>query len=760
MSETTNDISYCDVEGLIAPSTSLTLSRSRSLAEAIESQRLSFVRLIECRRRSDEDGKAEEVVVFDAEIERPQRCVYAIRKVERLAIVFAEDDGWYPEVLALRKDFPEVPHLNLRASELPRSLCLYDESWSEVALRWTPARFVERIRHWLAETATGVLHQQDQPLEPVLLGNGLNIILPPDLFLNWTDPEPKSLQIGPAFSGKGCRTFVTNTAPDAGGTSMLAVCIKTDPRQRTAINRQPRNLLELDELLASAGCNLREKLSHTLDTVADKDRWNRRLLIVVGFPLIRNAKETVEITDAWAFLTPKSVAEVGIAIGLWIKMPGGDTLGLAISGLSEADEAAVPIEVISPQFGLSRESSAVASGVEPDPRKTIAIGAGALGSQVTQLLAKSGFGDWTIIDSDHLAPHNVARHGLSPTWIGWPKARAMAIELSSVYDTGPNPKFYEGEFVQESTHNADFQGCVDSADLILDMSASVPVARHLANEVQASARRGSIFLNPSGNDLVMLFEDEDRQLTLDCIEMQYYRALAFEEGYEDHLKRPVGRVRYARSCRDVSSSIPTNLVSLHAAIAASEVRSRIESPSASACLWRTDLSPMNVAAFSMELSPVECQRIGDWTLIVSHHIVERLQRQRSCKLPNETGGVLVGSYDLHRKILYVVETIPSPPDSSEWPTLYIRGSKGLATEVERVGRVTDGQLEYVGEWHSHPDGCRCRPSQDDVKVFAWLTENMSDVGLPSLMAIAGQRHTEWYVGEMLESGGWETANRE
>ncbi|MEO9594304.1 Mov34/MPN/PAD-1 family protein [Rhodopirellula bahusiensis] len=584
--------------------------------------------------------------------------------------------------------------------------------------------------------------------------------MPPDLFRDWSDSEPKTLQIGPAFSGKGCRTFATNIDPESGGASMLAVCIKTDPRLRTAISQQPKDLGELDELLTAVGCDLREKLSLALPAVADEDRRKRKLLIVVGFPLIRDTDETVEITDTWAFLTPKNVAEVGIAIGLWIKTPGGESLGLAIGGLSDADEASVPIEVISPQFGPTRETSALASGVSPDPRKTIAVGAGALGSQITQLLAKSGFGSWTINDSDHLAPHNIARHGLSPMWVGWPKARAMAIELSSYYDTDLKPQAYDGDFVRESSQNAEFQKVVDSADLILDMSASVPVARHLASEVRTSARKGSIFLNPSGSDLVMLFEDEDHQLTLDCIEMQYYRAIAFDDGYNGHLKRPIGRIRYARSCRDVSSTIPTNLVSLHAAIAAGEVRSRIESPAASACMWRTESSPMNITALSIELAPVERQHIGDWNLVVSHHVVERLRQQRLSKLPNETGGVLIGSFDLQRKIVYVVETIPSPPDSEEWPTLYIRGNKGLAAEVTRVGSATDGQLEYVGEWHSHPDGYRCHPSYDDLKVFAWLTASMSDVGLPALTAIAGQGHTEWYVGEMLKSGGWETANNE
>jgi proteasome lid subunit RPN8/RPN11 len=83
--------------------------------------------------------------------------------------------------------------------------------------------------------------------------------------------------------------------------------------------------------------------------------------------------------------------------------------------------------------------------------------------------------------------------------------------------------------------------------------------------------------------------------------------------------------------------------------------------------------------------------------------------------------------------------------SEEWPTVYIRGKNGLRAQVDRVTAVTGGQLEYVGEWHSHPDGCSCLPSDDDAKVFAWLTEHLADAGRPALMAIVGQNHASALV---------------
>jgi hypothetical protein len=93
--------------------------------------------------------------------------------------------------------------------------------------------------------------------------------------------------------------------------------------------------------------------------------------------------------------------------------------------------------------------------------------------------------------------------------------------------------------------------------------------------------------------------------------------------------------------------------------------------------------------------------------------------------------------DLEHKIAYIVDTIPSPPDSEEWPTLYIRGCRGLSAKVKEIGKKTDGALQYVGEWHSHPAGSTTSPSTDDKKVFEWLTTEMSRDGLPALMMIVG-----------------------
>jgi integrative and conjugative element protein (TIGR02256 family) len=140
--------------------------------------------------------------------------------------------------------------------------------------------------------------------------------------------------------------------------------------------------------------------------------------------------------------------------------------------------------------------------------------------------------------------------------------------------------------------------------------------------------------------------------------------------------------------------------------------------------------------------------VGDWTLYLDEWVSREVGMLRRRKLPKETGGVLIGSFDLERKVVYVVDALPSPPDSEEWPTLYIRGCRGLKRRVDEIARLTDGALQYVGEWHSHPDHCSTAPSREDFDVFAWLTEIVGMEGLPGVMVIAGQHGVSCFIGAL------------
>ncbi len=735
----------------------LEIEKVRDLVLMLDAGKIPFASLVECRKIG-----LVETVVFEVEVEVPQLCRYQVRPSEPIAATFHKDDSTFPIVHALRKDFPQVPHLNLHIQEFPRNLCIYAERYEEIKRRWTSPRFVHRIRDWLALTARGELHQEDQPLEQILIDYVGHLVLPARLLEEADDAQPIFIASVRPVEKEKLFLIAQQQQTQDGALSIVASVHRCPPQTHGVIYKRPITLADLSALVDRAGLDilaeLRSRLKNWLNN--KKSILDSHILLVIQFPERRSDDEEVEAVDTWAFLLGDAartaenagdlrIRDLGIRIGLWDIQD--KQVGLLLSPDTSKRGENVGLDVLNVSFQLTRLTTANLNGFSTiDDIRIVAIGAGALGSQTLMNLARGGFGTWTIVDHDRLMPHNIARHMLTGHFVGWKKAEAVALLANSIAGDTDLFTALSADVLAPGEQNADIVKAFHNAEAILDMSTSIAVARKIVRDVESDARRISLFLTPSGRSLVLLAEDKGRTMPLDALEMQYYRAVANKDRLEKHFQTTGNRTRYGQSCRDITSTLPQNLVALHAAIGAQAIRNTISNHSATAVIWQEE-GCGKVERTDIELTPVIYHRIESWTVITDEGLLQKLGIFRQARLPNETGGVLLGSFDLDRKILYIVDALPSPPDSEEWPTLYIRGRKGLRQAVDALEEKTHGMLEYIGEWHSHPPGARLAASCDDLKVFAWLTELMQADGLPGLMMIVGNPgRTSCYVGEIMK----------
>lgn len=63
------------------------------------------------------------------------------------------------------------------------------------------------------------------------------------------------------------------------------------------------------------------------------------------------------------------------------------------------------------------------------------------------------------------------------------------------------------------------------------------------------------------------------------------------------------------------------------------------------------------------------------------------------------------------------------------------------TRLDAAVNDTQGGLEYVGEWHSHPPRYRSQMSTQDKKALETLTAEMQKDGRPGVMLIVGTDET-------------------
>lgn len=696
----------------------------------------------------------------------PQRPAYDIRYTEPLAVVFRPESTALPDVLSLRTDFPEAPHRLMTAVGEPKALCLFAEHEDDLNLRWTGALLAERIEWWLHGMAYDTLHPDDQPVETLFGGAIRPLIVPSDVFsAEQTDPfVVYSVNGGP--QGEILVVERQSAVPTPYAARPFAFYGFMMPAQDHGVmHAEPRTLRDLYDVCAARGYDLSSELHARLRGQIRQDAVGTILLL--GVPLRRIADGPVERHQYYGFRCAQGQTDALLRAGSvpeevvahMLERPqsvdiGPGALGRVLGVLDGhpgmlvpvlhpdpgANSASVVVNMLLPRVILGRVQAAAYSGHETQDDTTfLAVGQGALGSQLFANLARQGYGTWVLIDDDYFAPHNVVRHAMFGKRFGLPKAAEMARLASESFSGPPLARAIIANAVTPGLQTEEVATAARDAAVILDMSGSGGVCRHLALDVDSDARRMCAFLSPSGRDLVVMAEGAGRKNRLDGLEAQYLRAIIDDPRLEGHFNGGE-QSRYGGSCRDLTSHMSQELVALHSAIGAKAVREAVASDMPTLSVWRCDPERMSVARLDLPVADQIMLPAERWTLVLDAAVRAKLGGFRADKLPGETCGVLLGTFDMLHRHIYVCSALPAPPDSIETDGTCERGIEGLEEAVRDASSATYGQIVYIGEWHSHPDGCECIPSGPDQTQMEWVEFNMHLEEKPALILIVGEHN--------------------
>ncbi|MFC3832846.1 MULTISPECIES: ThiF family adenylyltransferase [Deinococcus] len=708
----------------------------RELLLTAAADRSGFLTVTEIRRTDIAD-----LIIVTLHPEIPTYPVHPIQRDEPIAFLIPDDPDMAPEVYALREDFPGVPHLIRPRVAFPGQLCLFDRPYAEYRARLSGQHLVERTLLWLKLTALGTLHGEDQPLEALMHRRAGFLVLPAamrtgafqplDLVSRRDDPNSPFQVI----------------VPREGGTEVALLQVITKTMTHGVIRREPRTLGDLHTLLLTeVGTDLLSVLGRQLrDHYGDVSRYGQRLVILhLRLPKSRTAGEPFSSTEDLAFMMrDTTLSQLGQVLDVW-EPDGAGGMGMLLGTVPYPEKcSSVALDTITVLFDTSRQGRAAMSGLPSDDRRFVALGAGALGSQVVTNLVRAGQGTWVVADDDVVLPHNLVRHALFNDIAGWNKAKVLSHDL--------NRTFQDTQVVGLSGDalkpRPDLQAHLDAADVILDFTASSPVGRRLALSPERG-RRASAFLNPTGQDLVLLVESSDRQVRLDHLEHSYLQALVDRDEHTSHYGSVPAHLRYGGGCRDISAQLPQDLLALHAATVSRALRRALAQEAASAVLWRTD-DDGAVTVHPLPTGPYVQTQVSGWIVHVDPQVIATARAHRdtalSQSLPVETGGTLVGSIDLDRQHLFVTGLRPPPTDSRHYPAAFERGVEALRSEIEHIEARSAGALTYLGEWHTHPRGFAAQPSRDDQTLLAWLHGIMAPSGFPGVMLIIGEHDERWLV---------------
>ena len=494
--------SYLPADGELIQYDALALVPASDVASFLLRGLHPFARFIEARVVNAGDEHSE-TVVMEVDVELSQFAVADIHPTERISITFAEGENAWPEVLALRNNFPLVSHLNLRAKEFPRSLCLYEQPFAENRSRWAPVSIVERVRSWLADTSKGTLHRSDQPLEQLFLGTRDAIVLPESFRLT-PATGPHRLGIIHADLRPWGELFFANRVGDntqAPGSRFLATTFVTPAITHGVLRWIPQTLSELHSVCVDAGGDLLGAVRNEMGTWdSGPSTLNSHLVLLVVFPKLRTTGAMIESFETWVFVSNETIEVIGQALGIW-QMTNG-VAGHVIGGVLNQDALKeLRVYPLNPTYALGRDGAATMNGTQPDLTRFTAVGLGALGSQVVTLLARSGFGMWSLIDEDVLLPHNIARHELNADFVGFPKAEAMKQYLNRLLAVPLAERAVFANILDPRDLQAEVDVAVNSSNAALDFF-SLSAGRAIPGKERPWNSQMRIELHQSlGNDL-------------------------------------------------------------------------------------------------------------------------------------------------------------------------------------------------------------------------------------------------------------------
>jgi integrative and conjugative element protein (TIGR02256 family) len=724
----------------------LTVAAARAAALAVTDHR--DFELVELRG----DGVSEMLVV-QCECDVFPKNPPGIQFREALSLRFYRNPKIAPEARALRPGFPVLLHENNPKPCEPIWLCVYQEPWADLRRTWTPQKFLARIQWWLKAAAAGELHPPDRTPEQLFFESRCSIVLPPD-FDQLAGSRDHALNLEPrSTDDSGKLVAVANFGLIAqylqsGDRHYALVAITVPAIDQTRPELAPPTLGELQDRLAAAGSPIDKLLFGEIQRLAAEVGLphviGQKTLVIVTVPVRNPAGGTIQ-NERRGFLVEAGLGELGVMAGVLMRTDKGDRYVRAVLlGEMQLHSAWRKTDVMQVEIrkAFTPERARLYSGITSAGPKGVLAGAGALGSALADIWVREGWGQWGAIDPDVLFPHNLARHrGFEPQ-VGIPKVQVVHNLQTIVY------KNIEPSRVLRAEANDFANGAVlrllQGAELIADVSTTISVPRDLARRDDLR-RCVSAYITPSGHDSVMLLEDADRTIRLDCLEAQYYRFMLDAPWAETHLKGHRGSLYVGAGCRDISAVIPGEFIQLHAALLARQIRLRSAEPSAHVQVWRAqpDTGEVSTTAFAV-MPPLIAGERG-LEIVWDEGLRAKLRDMRAYGIPNESGGVLLGYMDAICGRIYVVDALAPPRDSYRSREEFGRGVEGLESRVKQVMDRTANIVGYIGEWHSHPEGVEADPSRKDAFLLIRLAETLRQDGVPALMFIVGETTETWLI---------------
>lgn len=697
-----------------------------------------------------------------------------IKEFEPIAIIIRIDEFPYtaPFIFSHREDFPSssIPHLTLWWNAVA-NICLHRGNYDDWFLEHSTYEFISRIRSWFKDAACNKLIRPGDDFEPMLIQSDVcKLIYSYDKIVNLIE------QYWNNQKGKGGYAFFLFKVNISGDNMPLIT------------NENKEYAFQLIDIYSKS--NFDKVIKEYKKMTSFKN--NNYHIGIIAWPnknnlydeyinyLPNSLKELLEICTSLNinFNTPLNVLKNNVnlrasALILAIRRPTNlighsSNLELLNFGFVFQKIKKLKVETLNlnayafaiKQFEpMTKELAAYISNVELSllEQKILTIGAGALGSKVLFHLVRNGFNNITIVDNDTLSPHNLVRHALTAESIGKNKATEIRNTLNQMFLSDNKRNFNASTF---SFFKFAKNENLDNYDILLDFSASRSVS-HFLSDYQSSLPK-KIFrgeLAYEGKLGFLLFEGINRSPSIEEMQVLLYRTAITNEEVSNWLidfktlkdrngDAELEDIIIGLGCNTSTMKLSDEIVSYHATLFSNYIKNNIKVPNRNGKLLISYFNEddyknnycniIEIDSFIQVESPNQ-----DWIVKISHQLYQNILNKLQEACPRETGGILLGTINYNKKIIYAIDTY-TPEDSKFGLASFYKGSKGTREYLEDIIYKTGEMIIYVGDWHTHPNGSLSM-SRTDETALSLQKEEVDDIKLPAHIMIFNNLSCRSYI---------------
>ncbi len=351
------------------------------------------------------------------------------------------------------------------------------------------------------------------------------------------------------------------------------------------------------------------------------------------------------------------------------------------------------------------------------------IGCGALGSAVAETLVRGGLKKLFIEDFDNVASGNICRAKFNLSDVGKQKVTVLAEKLNQI---SPHveivPVDVKLNLFKNSTIESDLE---KSVDLIIDCSTD-PEVTFILDSLEKRPKVFSLALTNKAKSLISI---TGQDLTVNAHNLFSHFENEPPSYYEG---AGCGYATFEASFNDIGALVHPVL---------KRINRQLQENTYSQTLVAKDLSGtkgIELITYTQLFQP----DLKSY-LYIADSVLTEIEKAVKDHYPKEFGGVFIGNSTSSKSLL--IEDILIPDAYENGRTVFVRHPGSLNDRLKLIYQESDGRIDYVGEWHSHPDAVAV-PSSTDKKAMDTISKNKDINTTNPIMAIMEVRKDQTSIG--------------